>query len=641
MEPIPMMNMFDVCRPVQKQHVNAIIRRLIEQDGVLKTIIQEQESREKQDKELLYILKSGLKCDTAILIEHLKEHINELNYRKAGKPYDIFRGISRTDKILRICTQFINEVNSVITYLDKNEPDAIIDVWRLSLNQYNQLLIERNTLKKQYDDLKSRDDKKMSRQLNDNLLNAFKRELKVDVEELLIRINGFINGIDEVYQEIIEMPDSDKELIKSLVDGELGQYIVLIHDLYQQLFNIIGQKTSKETLIQQLNQFADETKKNYETSKIMKGSFQIGQPICATEKMDGTQVRVGFKKDVNEFSLLTHDNNPLIGNKCLITEKDLEPYVPPRHTKPHNVAYQGGDLTLNLLPIIPALRHIMSDYGLEEIWFYFELTFKCGQKTPKQMPYYENPDIMNKLYLFGVSFNLYDDIGIPTDIVKITVNPETQPIFKKYGVNTVPILYSRDLFQINDFEQILHMINNTNYEGVIFCQNDCYLKLLTVYYTETLKVYPIKHKMYTQFAGLQTIYKHYMDGRLPRVKIQSKKGSKQRFNQEHVEVEIRKELSHDGTYHKDELTKFYSIPSTNEQEVRQCLSSSQLYTAIYGSVASSPDFENMLSKRTKNRIFDTVRWYLINNRKNIKTQFDISTSRHTTDVVEDSASVLE
>ena len=144
-----------------------------------------------------------------------------------------------------------------------------------------------------------------------------------------------------------------------------------------------------------------------------------------------------------------------------------------------------------------------------------------------------------------------------------------------------------------------------------------------------------------QFAGLQTIYKHYMDGRLPRVKIQSKKGSKQRFNQEHVEVEIRKELSHDGTYHKDELTKFYSIPSTNEQEVRQCLSSSQLYTAIYGSVASSPDFENMLSKRTKNRIFDTVRWYLINNRKNIKTQFDISTSRHTTDVVEDSASVLE
>ena len=81
-----MMNMFDVCRPVQKQHVNAIIRRLIEQDGVLKTIIQEQESREKQDKELLYILKSGLKCDTAILIEHLKERGRRIE-RKDPRPH--------------------------------------------------------------------------------------------------------------------------------------------------------------------------------------------------------------------------------------------------------------------------------------------------------------------------------------------------------------------------------------------------------------------------------------------------------------------------------------------------------------------------------------------------------------------------
>lgn len=636
MEEIPMMNAYDVCRSIQKQHVNPIIRRLITEDDVLSKIILEQKALEKPDKELIAILEKGIGVDTAILIGWLKDHINELNYRRAGKPYDIFRGISAGDTIAKITENFIEEISKVISRLgeDLEKLEPMIQLYVLCKNQYDELLGIQSTLLGLYQTLQQNPDKKVRKQVTDNLLNAFSKHEKINTEDTVSRVKTLMDGIDASYLEIINVPTEDKKLIKSLIDGELGKHLRFINGLFQELIQILQ---DGDDVIQKLNDYVAELKTRYLTSKRMAGAFEFGKPACATEKIDGTQLRVGFKKGIKPFSVLSHNNGAIVGGKKLITEKDLEPYIPPKHTKPRNVTFQGGDLTLNLIPLLPILRQLMDDYDLEEVWFYFELTFGVGQKTPKQMPYYDNLSIMNKLYLFGMSYNLYDDAGIPTDIVKLTVNPETQPIFHKYGINTVPIILSTESFEAKHLEEIFQFINNTNYEGAIFCQEDCYLKLLTVYYTEELSVYPIEHEINKRYAGLQTMYKHYMNGRVPRVKLQTKKGGK-KFNKELVENEIRTELSHDGAKHKEALTRFYSIPSKAQEEVRQCLADSELYTDIFASVAGSSDFADM-TKKTKNKVFDTVLWYLINEKKDIKKQFEISTS--IIDSIKEVAPILE
>lgn len=465
----PIFSSFDVCRPLQKQNVIGIIHQLLKEGSkAIDSIIQKEEQLEKPDIDLIDLLKGGKESSVDDLKVKLCQYINEIKYRKAGKPYNIFQGIS-----------------------------------------------------------------------------------------------DMSTGKDLPNNEAVERP---------------------------------------------------------------KGCFQFSKPCCLTEKLDGTQIQIGFIKGQDEFYMLSHSGNGIVDGKKLITTKDLEPAAKPGHTTIRYKEFQKGNLTNNFLPLIPQMRQLMKDFGLKEAWFYFELTFAAGTKTPKQLPYFNDEKKMNKCYLFGMSYNLYDEAGVPSHIVKLSVNPETKPLFAKYKLPMVPILYHTESFQQKNFEEILKICNVVDIEGGVFCQPDCYLKILLTYYTETLKTFEIAD-FYGHYAELQSAYKAAIQSR-PKKEKQPKK-DKLSINKALIIEELDKELSKGHKGWLDALTHFYGIPNDKSKRntLREYIASSVIVVKVKECLAESNDFKDILEeKKVKNEIINVVMCRLIERKKAIKAQYEISIS---------------
>lgn len=358
------------------------------------------------------------------------------------------------------------------------------------------------------------------------------------------------------------------------------------------------------------------------------GAPLVGAPTCATKKMDGTQVQIGIFADTDAFCMLSHNGNDLIQDKdikrlkkngaFLYKLEDLEPYIPHEHTKPIDREFQGGSLTKNFIPVIPQLQELVKDLGLQEAWFYFELTFAIGKRTPKGIKY--DDDDMNRCYLFCMTYNLYDELNVPKYIVKLTVNSETKPVFDKYKIPTVNIVFEVDSFQITDFDTIMSIVNkNKKLEGVVMAQHCCYLKLVTHFFTEKVEKYPIRDND-SVFQVLQDIYHKYME-----MREKPQKQKKTGINWKFVDEEFDKELSHDGW--ADDFRRFYSIPGKETQKVYDCVQGLAFTKKVLESLAKEqPDqFDSsVMTKKMKQCIIQNIIKKMVNNKKDIKDRFKLS-----------------
>lgn len=353
------------------------------------------------------------------------------------------------------------------------------------------------------------------------------------------------------------------------------------------------------------------------------GCWRMGTPFCVTEKVDGTQVQVHLRE--NSFQMLSHSGRNIINHENGWSSlKDLEPYAKPGHTTMNDVEYQGGNLTKNFSPLMHNLWSLMNDMGLKEAWFYFELTFKANRSgvviTPKHVPY--GIDMANQCFLFCMTYNLCDDAGNPIEIVKLNINPKTLPIFKLYQIPTVKILHHGDAFNIDEFDTILQIVhNNHNIEGVIFAQRECYLKLITHYYTEGVTLYPIQER-HAEWRTMQDVYHKYLALR----KKPQKNKKKQSLNMTHVTEEFNKELSHNDW--TEYFTKFYQIPRKNNTKgVFEFVCEGELTKKIIASLVNeSEEFKDLKSKG-KSIIIKHIVDLMINNKDDIREKFNIPSSK--------------
>lgn len=357
------------------------------------------------------------------------------------------------------------------------------------------------------------------------------------------------------------------------------------------------------------------------------GCFQFGNPFSFTEKIDGTQIQIGVKRynselgiEGNPFYMQSHSGGSIIG-KNLITLKDLEPCARPGHTSVKDHTFQGGNLTKNFIPLIPNLWKLMDKYCLEEAWFYFELTFnikKEGNQTPKGVPY--DDTMMDSCYLFGMTYNKYDEHNIPIEVIKVSVNPDTKPIFDEYNIPTVNILYAGDSFSLDDFEHIMKMVHENNrIEGGVFIQPGSCLKILTHYYTENVDKYQIQER-HSEFMKMQDIYHYYLNMR-NKPRIEKKKHA---IDMSLVDEEFKKELGHHNW--KDMFTEFYQIPGNDSNKIFNFLIKSKLINNIFKSLAEVDEFNDMTNKQ-KGIIIKHIKNQMIKNKKDIREQFNIPSSK--------------
>jgi hypothetical protein len=356
--------------------------------------------------------------------------------------------------------------------------------------------------------------------------------------------------------------------------------------------------------------------------------FEFGKPACVTEKMDGAQICIDILSYKEQFTITSHSGGQISpSNANGITVSDLDPKARDGHTTLRDHTFQGGNLTKNLQQLIPVLQKFVKDFNINHAKFYFELTFGVGQKTPKQIVNYDSK--MNMCYLFCAVFNLYENReNIPSHVVKISVNPDTQPIFSKYGIPTVPILYHTDSFSLEDWKRILDLIViNFNIEGGVFCQQGCYQKLVINYQSEEYKTYEIPYRFQEYFEFQRALSdaisrKHVFDSKIKKEKSE-KPRKKFILNTYMVDEEYNKEMSHADW--KDELTQFYSISNDNKTAVYEFMFQSELVKKIIASLKESDEFKTLNKQE-----WTTVRFYIkelfIKNKKVNKETFNISTS---------------
>lgn len=450
------------------------------------------------------------------------------------------------------------------------------------------------------------------------------------IKQLIVSKDDFnkqleILKISIQHQEQLEKPDDI--LIKLLKEGlgkqNISQLIQKLKDSINQLkYRGAGKPYNvfKGFDIENLSPFEP------------KGTMKFDQPVCVTEKVDGTQIQLGLKKyipelnDENVFQLRSHSGGSIVNKKTHITLNDLKPYTIPGHTTIRKHEFQGGNLTDNFMPLIPQLWQLMDKYNLEEAWFYFELTFKVGSKTPKGVPYPD--DKMNSCYLFCMTYNMYDDLGIPSHVVKLSVNPTTINVFQEFKIPTVDILYTSPKFSVSDFEVIMKLIHdNLQIEGLVFCQSNSYLKLITHYHTEIVSKYNIEDG-FKKYAELQNIYHHYISIRQPK---KDRKDTKQtKINYDFILEEFEKELSHNDW--TELFTQFYGIPAKENDKVYTFVSNCDLTGKIMTSVQESEKLKK-LSKSQRRTIIKFIKNQMITQKKTIKDKFNISSSTTTTDDV--------
>jgi hypothetical protein len=203
----------------------------------------------------------------------------------------------------------------------------------------------------------------------------------------------------------------------------------------------------------------------------------------------------------------------------------------------------------------------------------------------------------------------------------MSVNPDTKSIFDKYSIPTVPILYQTDAFCLEDWKIILDIIVSTlNIEGGVFCQEDCYQKLVINYSTEKFIIYAIQER-FPEYAKLQLAlcnaisHKHISEKN-------NRKTKKVKLNTELIEEEYSKELSHRDW--KDELTEFYSISSDDMAEIHKFIFNSELVNKIVTSLNEVDDFKD-LSKRMWSDVRNYIKKLFIDDKNSNKNTFDIST----------------
>jgi hypothetical protein len=431
---------------------------------------------------------------------------------------------------------------------------------------------------------------------NDNAV--FQEEVSKIVEELKA-----IEATDEKFQQ---------KLIKTLTKCDYDECISTLRDMIKELKYRGAGKPYQ--IFKSLSTIPEDN------DSLPNGCFQLGQPFCITEKVDGTQIQIGLKTGHDTFQLLSHSGNSLLTKKNMTTLEDLEPKAKPGHTKLRDQEFQGGNLTQNFTPLIPIMWQLMADYKLDEAWFYYELTFKAGMKTPKGVPY--DNSMMNRVYLFCMTYNIYDEAGNPIEVVKVGINPDTKPTFDKYGIPTVDILYAGDSFSIADFEKIMDIIHSNNkIEGVVFAQAECYMKLITHYYTEKVTKYPIQER-HKDFAEMQEIYHKYL---ALRAKPKADKKGKKGFNMALVDEEFEKEVGHrDWT---QMFTDFYKIPrKDNGNVVFDFVSKSELTQVIFKSLEEAEEFNELKSKQ-RGQIIKRIRDLMIKGKTEIREKFGIPSSK--------------
>lgn len=340
-----------------------------------------------------------------------------------------------------------------------------------------------------------------------------------------------------------------------------------------------------------------------------RGVLKMGAPTSVTEKMDGTQIQVHMYRD-GKFKLLSHNGNDLIPGKKLLELSDLDPYIPEGRSKEVERTFQTGSLTKNFKPVIPNLHRIVNDMNLKEACFYFELTFAVGQRTPKKIEY--DDSLMNRCYLFCMTFNAHDKTyGIPSEVTKLTVNPHTKGFFDSYGIPQVSILFSTEALTIEEFDLIMRLVHeNKQREGVVVAQEDCYVKIVTHYFTEKVNRYELTGK----YAEIQDVYMKYID-------LREKPSSKKKddtINFKFVNEEFEKELSHDSW--KGEFAEFYSIPSAERGKVFDFMYKMEFTKSVLESLGDS---FSKLSKKKRNRVLDHIKNKMIHDKDSIRKQLDI------------------